>query len=229
VYVAAVKKRHRGRDGRPRASHEDEAVDYGADEARERVADLLESFTHLELKVVVVSPPDAERELARHRARSAAIVAGRLALFDEAVEAARKIAIDSFARGGFSGTWAVTDMAVSVVSGRDRVAAAAALEEAVIAEVVEDLVDSDTLEILRTTADYMFRLRDLPSPGSLSSFAAPKSGYMRGPAEVAVLVAYLGLCVIIAAAFSLGVGLIALALGLVLLRALSRRRGQIET
>jgi hypothetical protein len=224
-----MKKRRRGRDGRARASHGDEQVDYGIDKARERVADLLETFTHLELKVVVVSMPDPERDRARDRARSAAIVAGRLALFDEAVTAAREIAIDSFSRGGFSGTWAVTDMAVSVVSGRDRVAAAAALEEAVIAEVVEDLVDGDTLEILRSTADDLFRLRELPSPGSLSSFAAPPTGIVRGSAEVVLLVGYLVLCVVVSVIWNLGVGLIALAVGLVVVGAISRRRDQPET
>lgn len=222
-------KRHRGREGRPPASRAAEAVDVGADEARARVASVLESFSHLELKVVVVAPPDAVRQAARDRARSAAIVAGRLTLFDEAAAAARDLTIRSFARGGFSGTWAVTDMAVSVVGGRDRVAAAAALEEAVIAEVVEDLVDGETLEILRSTADELMRLREIPSPGSLSSFAAPPAGSIRGPVEVAILLGYASLCVVVWAMFGIGFALLAFAVGLVLLAGVTRRRRQPES
>ena len=166
-------KRHRGPDGRSSAVGDTDATDPGAAAARARVADVLESFTRLELQVVVVAMPDPEREAARERARSAAIVAGRIGLFDEAADAARRLAIGSFARGGFSGTWAATEMAASVVNGRERVAAAAALEEAAVAAVVEDLVDGETLEVLRATADEFVRVKGMPRPGSLGSIGTP--------------------------------------------------------
>ncbi len=154
-------------------------IDPATDAARARVATLLERFTHVELQVVVVAPPDAERRAARDRARTAAIAAGRGELLDEAVAAARDATVRSFARGGFSGTWAATDMAVSVARSSDRVAAGAALEEAVTAAVAEDLVDEETRDVLTSTWDELTRLRGIPSPGSLSAFTAPAAGAIR--------------------------------------------------
>ena len=86
------------------------------------------------------------------RARTAAIVAGRQAPRRGDGRRSRRRA-QGFARAGFSGTWAATEMAVSVASAGDRIAAAAAFEEAAMAAVVEDLVDEETLEILRATTD----------------------------------------------------------------------------
>ena len=56
-------------------------------------------------------------------------------------------------------------MAVSVARPEDRVAAAIAFEEAVMAAVVEDLVDEETVETLRCTSDDLVSLTGLPSPG----------------------------------------------------------------
>jgi len=153
--------------------------DQRLDAARDRVAAIFDQLSRVELQVVVVTPPDDERRAARERARDAAIVAGRGPLLDEAVRAARDATIRVFALGGFSGTWAATDMAVSVVRASDRVAAEAALEEAVIAAVVQDLVDEDTLDVLRSTWDELARLRGIPSPGSLAAFTAPAAGAIR--------------------------------------------------
>ncbi len=107
--------------------------------ARARVDDLLERMSRVDLQVVVVAPPDAQRVAARDRARAAAKVAGRTILFDEAVTAARETTLRAFARGGFSGTWAANDWSISIATASDRVAAAAAFEEAAMAAVVEDL------------------------------------------------------------------------------------------
>jgi hypothetical protein len=172
------------------------------DAARERVAAIFDQLSRVELQVVVVAPPDAERRAARERARDAAIVAGRGPLLDEAVRAARDATIRVFARGGFSGTWAATDMAVSVVRASDRVAAEAALEEAVIAAIVEDLVDQDTLDMLRSTWDELARLRDIPSPGSLAALTAPAAGTIRGPIQATILAAF----VLVLAAIGLASG-----------------------
>ena len=130
------------------------------------------------------------------RARRAAAIergVGVGSLLDEAAAAARETDDRGRSRAaGFSGTWAVTDMAVSVadrrtIASRPRPHS----RRRPSAEVVEDLVDDETLEILRATADeLMRRSTGLPSPGSLSSFAAPPAGSIRGPVEVGVVVGY---------------------------------------
>lgn len=139
--------------------------------ARARVEDLVERLARVNLQVVVIAPPDGTRRSAQTRARHAAEAAGRGALFEEAVSAARETVIRAFSRGGFSGTWAANDWSISVASPGDRLAAAAAFEEAVMAEIVDDLVDDDTLEILRASTDELVRSSGVPSPGSLSSFS----------------------------------------------------------
>ena len=123
----------------------------------------------------------------------------------------------------------MTDMAVSVTRAEDRVAAAAAFEEAAMAAVVEDLVDEETIDILRSTTDGLIDMTGMPAPGSLSSFATPPAGSIRGPVEVAVFIAYAVVCVLISLAFGLGIGLLALALGLVVAAGLTRQRRSHET
>ncbi|HEX7949301.1 MAG TPA: hypothetical protein VF494_03050, partial [Candidatus Limnocylindrales bacterium] len=159
---------------------------------------------------------------AQGRARAAALAAGRGELFDAAVTEARETVLRAFSRGGFSGTWAASDWSISVASPRDRLAAAAAFEEAAMAEVVEDLVDDDTLEILRAGTDELVRSSAVPSPGSLSSFSS--SAFSSGsPALSAVLIVSgiigLGLWFIV----GVGLGLVAIAagVGLAILRARS--------
>jgi hypothetical protein len=147
-------------------------ADAGTLAARERVAYVLGRLERVELGVIVVSLPDAVRLDARDRAREAAVSAGRSGLLDEATETARATAMRSFARAGFSGTWAATEMSASVASASDRVAAASAFEEAVTAAVVDDLVDEDTLAILRYAIDELARSNELPAPGSLTALTA---------------------------------------------------------
>ena len=159
--------------------------DAGTIAARERVADVLERLERIQLGIIVVSPPDPVRLEARDRARKAAIAAGRSGLLGEAVEAARTTAMRMFARAGFSGTWAATEMSASVATADDRVAAAAAFEEAATAAVVEDLVDDETLETLRATTDELARSSGLPAPGSLATLMAPSAS--APPARTGVL------------------------------------------
>ena len=200
-------------------------ADPGAAAARERVADLLEQLNRVELQVVVVAPPDATRMAARDRARAAASVAGRSPLVSEATAAAREITLNAFARAGFSGTWAATDMAVSVATADDRVAAAAAFEEAALAAVVEDLVDDETLGVLRATAGELGDLSGIPAPGSLSTFAAPVGEAIRGPIQIAILAAFVVVCAVVAgAAGSVAFGLVVLGAGSALLVLFARRR-----
>lgn len=186
--------------------------------ARARVEATLERFTRLDFQVVVLGASDATRRRARDRARLAAIRAGREELFDEATTVARETALRAFARAGFSGTWAATDMAASVATAGDRVAAALAFEEAAMAAVVEDLVDADTLDILRSSSDELDRSIGMPSPGSLSAFAAAlatafATAFGR-PVGVTVASMYVVICAAIFFVAGLGVGAAALALGI---------------
>ena len=201
----------------------------GVDAARARVAALLDMLPMIDLQVVVVAMPDETRRAARAKAIDAAVAAGRGGLLDEATGAVREAVLEIFSRSGFSGTWALTDMAVSVTRAEDRVAAAAAFEEAAMAAIVEDIVDEETTDILRSTTAGLFEMTGMPTPGSLSSFATPKVGSARGPIEIAVLIAYAVICVVIAALFSLGIGLLALGAGLALAAGLTRQRRSSES
>lgn len=187
------------------------------------MAALFEDAARVNLGVVVVAPPDATRESARDTARSAAIVAGRNALLQEATATAREIVLRSFAGAGFSGTWAVTEMSMSVASATDRVAAVAAFEEATTAAVAEDLVDEDTVEVLRSTWDELTNSRSIPSPGSLSSIASPAPGVDRSPMQVAILAGVVLVCAFVGFAVASYAGLIAVFLGVGVVGALARR------
>ncbi|MEO8570128.1 MAG: hypothetical protein ABI553_00380 [Chloroflexota bacterium] len=202
--------------------------DAGATAARARVAVVLERFSRVELQVVVVAAPDARRRAAVDLARSAAIVAGRGERLAEAVAAAREVTIRAFARGGFSGTWAATDMAVSVTRAEDRVAAAAALEEATIAAAVEDLVDDETLEVLRSTWDELASLQGIPSPGSLSAFTAPAAGAVWGPLQIAIVIAFVIVSAVIWLRLGAVVGLVVLVVGLGIAARVAGGRGRSE-
>jgi hypothetical protein len=194
--------------------------------ARARVASLLDELARIQLQVVVVARPDATRLAARDRARDAAIAAGRGELLTEAIAAVRDAVLRTFARAGFSGTWAATDMSVSVLRAEDRVAAAAAFEEAAIAAIVEDLVDEETLGILRSTSAQLRDLAGLPTPGSLSELGTPAAVAIRGPIQFIIVM--IGCFVAAAATLAVGsvTGLVlvvaALAIGLGLWRRLSQ-------
>jgi hypothetical protein len=115
-------------------------------------------------------------------------------------------------------------MSVSVVNASDRVAAAAALEEAAMAEVVEDLVDDDTLDELRSTWDGLASLRGIPSPGALSSLAVPAAVAMRGPLQATILGAFVILLVVLGLAVGLPYAIVLVGIGLALLAGLAWRR-----
>ena len=197
--------------------------DPGADAARARVAALFGGASRVNLGVIVVAPPDATRESARDAATDAAIVGGRNALLREATAAAREIVLKAFASAGFSGTWAATEMSASVATASDRVAAVTALEEAAIAAVAEDLVDEDTIEVLRSTWDELASSSAIPSPGSLSSIAAPAAEAVRGPIQVAILAGVVLVCALVGFAFASYAGLIVVFLGVGVVGAVARR------
>ena len=197
-------------------------MDIGEAAARGRVEALIDRLNRVDLHVVVVAAPDATRLAARDRARSAAIVAGRGALLNEATAAARQVTVRAFSRAGFSGTWAATDMSVSVARASDRVAAAAAFEEAATAAVVEDLVDGDTLEVLRSTSNELVDLTGLPTPGSLSAIAS-RAGPTIGGVQVAIVAAFVIVAGFVALAVGSGAGLLLLAGALAVVFGLARR------
>jgi hypothetical protein len=176
--------------------------DRATEAARARVASLLDELSRIQLQVVVVGRPDATRQAARDRACDAAITAGRGDLLQEAITTVRDVVLKTFARAGFSGTWAATDMAVSVVRAEDRVAAAAAFEEAAMAAIVEDLVDEDTVDVLRSASAGLRGMAGVPSPGSLSELGTPLAVAVRGPIQVVIVA--IGFCVAAAAALAVG-------------------------
>jgi hypothetical protein len=175
---------------------------------------LLDHLSRVDLQVVVVEPPDGVRRAARDRARTASIKAGRRELMDLATAAARDLSMRAFARGGFSGTWAATDMAASVVRSSDRVAAASAFEEAALAAVAEDVIDPETHEILQATADRLVDMTGIPAPGALSNLAAPRGGHTRGPLQlVAVSIVVVG-GILLWMGVGVGFGILGIVLGL---------------
>ena len=219
------------RHGPPGGQHPLPAVDRpplhagsreGTAAARKRVEAILDRLARIDLQLIVVAPPDAMRQAARERARTAAVRTGRAALLAEAVDAARETSVRAFARGGFSGTWAATDMGVSVMRASDRVAAAAAFEEAAIAEVVEDLVDEHTLEVLRASAEALLRLKGLPTPGSLSNIAASRDGVTRRPLIVFLAILLVPIAFVLWIGVGAWSGLITLAVGIGIIGSLVR-------
>ncbi len=200
--------------------------DAGLASARARVADVLEGMARIDLQVIVVARPDAERRAAEATARNAAIAAGRGELFDEAVVAAQDATMRLFSRSGFSGTWALTEMAVSVARADDRVAAAAAFEEAAMAAVVDDLADPDTLAVLRATADELAESTGMSTPGSLSTLATPDRTVVDGRPLTMVAVVFVVACAGIGAIVDIGLGLLILVAGLALIAAVARRLGR---
>jgi hypothetical protein len=198
-------------------------------EAARRVAWVLEELQHLDLNVVVLPRADVELVEAVDRARDAALTAGRADLLESATRSAREIAMRAFSRSGFSGTWAATEMGASVVRASDRVAAAEAFEAAATAAVVEDLVDVETVEILRERTDALRRTTGLPAPGALANFASGGSS-TRGIGTSDTVQVGLGIAVVVAgilvafAAGALPIGLIVIASGIALLGSIGRRR-----
>ena len=78
----------------------------------------------------------------------------------------------AFALQGFSGTWMLTRMAVSVARPADRAAVAEALADALTADAVADLIDDETGDTLRATWGELEASSAIPDPSSVSNFTA---------------------------------------------------------
>ena len=183
-------------------------------------------MNRVDLQVIVVAPPGPTRLAAEDRARDAALVAGRDGLLRDATAAAREATVRLFARAGFSGTWALTRTSVSAATSGDRVAAASAFEEAAMAAVVEDLVDADTLDVLRSTADQFERFGGLPLPGSLATIGSPAASTIGGPIRGAVIAGFIVFCLVVGLSIGSVTGLVVVVFGIAVVAAMARRLGQ---
>ena len=87
--------------------------------------------------------------------------------------------------------------------------------------VVEDLVDDETLEVLRTTSNELAGMSGMPSPGSLSAIGAPAGFAIRGPVQVGIVL----LVAIFLVVLGFGAAsIVTIALGFAILAGLARRR-----
>ena len=164
------------------------------DAARGRVRATLEAARHVELERLIVGRSSPATDEARRVALAAATTAGRSELVREAREAALDWASRSFSERAYSGTWAVTEMSMSVTRAADRAAVAEGLADAVTADAVEDLVDVETLDVLRARWDTIESAAPIPEPGSLSAITSGLVGGRRSiPAGIALLVVGAGL------------------------------------
>ena len=194
--------------------------------ARQRVAATLEAARRVELGRLVIGAPGAEVEAARRRALDAADGAGRSGLVQEARDAAIAYVTQAFSDGSFSGTWAVTEMAMSVTRPGDRAAVAEALADAATADAVEDLVDEETAETLRATWVSIAGAGALSDPSSIANLTSSLAGWSEGRRgwmglTVAVVLSLIGLGLL---AIGQVFGLAFLAVGAVVLRNAIRGR-----
>jgi hypothetical protein len=193
-------------------------------EAARRASEVLVELPHIDLNVLVLPRPDAGLVDAMDRARGAASAAGRGTMLESAMRAARGVAMRGFSRSAFSGTWAVTEMASSIVRPADRVAAVNAFEAAVIAAVAEDLVDDDTVALLREPTDLLRRATGLPQPGALSNFSTPRTtptSTLQVGLSIAVVI--IGVLATFASG-TIAAGLVVIAIGFAVVGAIGRGR-----
>jgi hypothetical protein len=164
------------------------------DAARGRVGAGLEAARHIELERLIIGRSSPEADDARRVALAAAATAGRSELVREARQAALDWATRAFSERAYTGTWAVTEMSMSVTRPADRAAVAEALADAVTADAVEDLIDPDALSALRARWDTIQAAGPIPEPGSLSAITSGLLGGGRSfRAGIALLVVGVGL------------------------------------
>jgi hypothetical protein len=113
---------------------------------------------------------------------------------------------------------------MSVASAADRVAAAAAFEEAAMAAVVEDIVDDETLETLRATAEELDSSTGIPAQGDLSILTRRATSAPNVPLVLGVLLASVALGGVIGVTVGLVFGVIVFGIGGAIGAWLARRR-----
>jgi hypothetical protein len=120
--------------------------------AKQRAARFLEDLDHLGIEDVglVSLPPDgaAERTPAREAAVAACTAAGLGPLLESTREKARTRVIRMYDRNMYQPTWAGLNWGRSLGTVEDRVAVAAAIEDAAIGTVATDVVAAEQAEAL---------------------------------------------------------------------------------
>lgn len=172
------------------------------DAVRDRVGATLEAARHIELERLIVGRSGPDVDAARRVALAAVVTAGRSELVHEAREAALDWATRSFSERAYSGTWALTEMSMSVTRPADRVAVAEALADAVTADVVEDLVDVEVVDALRARWDTIETAGPMPEPGSLSNMTSGLISGRRSLPAGAILLAVGGLLLAMGSVFA---------------------------
>jgi hypothetical protein len=147
-------------------------ADPATEAARRRAELTLDAARFVDLSRLIVGAAGQEVIAARRRAAAAADEAGRTSIVEEARRAATVWVLQAFAERGYSGTWAATDVAMSVARPADRTATAEALADAVTAAAVEDIVDPTVVDALRGTWDTLDVSSSIPEPGVLSGLTA---------------------------------------------------------
>jgi hypothetical protein len=140
--------------------------------AEARVEATMAAAQRVQLTSLILAVPDHAVLAARRTATDVAAAAQRAGLLENARSTATRWVLQAFAQRGYSGTWAATDVAVSVARPADRAAVAEALADAVTADVVEDLVDAETADTLRSTWALLADAATIPEPGVLSGLTA---------------------------------------------------------
>jgi hypothetical protein len=166
---------------------------------------------HVDLTSLIVGLPGDAVDDAREKATDAAIMGGRGALVAEARRDAKSWVLQAFATRGYSGTWAWTETSMSVARPTDRAAVAEGLADAVTADAVEDLVEPEIAETLRSTWSVLAESAALPEPGAISGLTAslvgPRPRHGAKGLAIAALVFLVGL-LFLAAASPIGIGLL---------------------
>ena len=183
---------------------------------------------HVQLTSLILGAADESVVRARRTATDVATMAGRRALLTEAWGEARGWVLQAFATRGYSGTWAATELSISVARPSDRTAVAEALADAVTADVVDDLVGPETAATLRANWALLARSAAIPEAGSLSNLTTSIASTGRRPGRRTSIVA--GVILVIVGFFGFAIDTLAGAAfligGLVVLgEALLGRRG----
>ena len=92
-----------------------------------------------------------------------------------------------------------------------------------MAAVVEDLVDAETVEILRSTSDESSGLTGCRRPAPVGASPTPPPGTIRGPIQVAIIALFVVVCFAVGLVAGSSFGLVVLALGVAIVAAMARR------
>jgi hypothetical protein len=174
-----------------------------------------------DLQRIALPLPDAARRAARDRAIEAATVAGHGDLLEEGRAEIRRRVIDEYAAAGYRPTWLGLNWSVSTGRPMDRVALAAALDDAAVAAIAADLIPADDIAELTWPYERLAgQATGGPPPESLAFALRSSSGRLAAAGFVVVV---LGLSAFLATGSE---GLLAAIVAAIGLLALVRRRAR---